>query len=323
MTDSESGAPEATGSSEGSLAPEEPRAAGHRRGRRGDRRARKERGRRRGPAIAVSLTLVVCLLVTAGVVVLVGRVTSALNDWEAPAADATPEVGTIETPPHDQLTGPPSQSGVTAREDEGTTGEAVAGADERSGPAGPPRPSEAWLDEVSASTGVPRRALEGYASAQLVIEADQASCQLSWPTLAGIGYVESRHGTYAGGELGPDGNTTVDVIGIPLDGTNNTQAIPDTDGGVLDGDTEWDRAIGPMQFIPSTWERWGESLEGGTPDPHNIDDAALSAGRYLCAGGRDLTSAHDWESAILEYNRSSAYVSDVLAYAHAYADAAA
>jgi membrane-bound lytic murein transglycosylase B len=169
---------------------------------------------------------------------------------------------------------------------------------------------------------VPRRALEGYASAQLVLDADQSSCQLSWPTLAGIGYVESRHGTYAGGELGPDGNTTVDVIGIPLDGTNNTQAIPDTDNGELDGDTEWDRAIGPMQFIPSTWDRWGESLEGGAPDPHNIDDAALTAARYLCGNGRDLTSANDWESAILEYNRSSAYVSDVLAYAHAYADAA-
>ncbi|WP_234003867.1 MULTISPECIES: lytic transglycosylase domain-containing protein [unclassified Nocardiopsis] len=314
MGDSVSGAPGAPGSSEEPRATEGSRAAeavrpGHR------------RRRRRGPAIAVSLALVVCLLVTAGVVVLVGRVSSALNGWEAPVAEATPEVGTIETPPHDQLTGPPAQSGVTAREDDAPA-EADAGADERSSPAGPQRPSDEWLDEVSDNTGVPRRALEGYASAQLVLDADQSSCQLSWPTLAGIGYVESRHGTYAGGELGPDGNTTVDVIGIPLDGTNNTQAIPDTDNGELDGDTEWDRAIGPMQFIPSTWDRWGESLEGGAPDPHNIDDAALTAARYLCGNGRDLTSANDWESAILEYNRSSAYVSDVLAYAHAYADAA-
>lgn len=286
------------------------------------------RRRRRGPAMAVSLTLVVCLLVTAGVVVLVGRVSSALNSWEPPsAAVVDPGDGSIATPPHDELTGPPALSGVQAEGNEDESGnepaEAAAGADERSQPAGAPRPSDEWLDEVSESSGVPRRALEGYASAQLVVNADQPGCQLSWPTLAGIGYVESRHGTYAGGEIGPDGNTTVDIIGIPLDGTNNTQAIPDTDGGELDGDTEWDRAIGPMQFIPSTWERWGESLEGGSPDPHNIDDAALSAARYLCADGRDLITEQDWEAAILSYNRSGSYVADVLAYAHAYADASA
>lgn len=278
------------------------------------------RRRRRGPVIAVSLALVVCLLVTAGVVALVGRVSSALNEWEPPSTAAEdPADGTIPTPPHDELTGPPAQSGVTAREG-GDPAEAAA--DEQSRPSGALRPSDEWLDEVSENSGVPRRALEGYASAQLVVDADQPECQLSWPTLAGIGYVESQHGTYAGGELGEDGNTTVDIIGIPLDGTNNTQAVPDTDGGELDGDTEWDRAIGPMQFIPGSWARWGESLEGGTPDPHNVDDAALSAARYLCADSRDLTTAQDWESAILEYNRSSTYVNDVLAYAHAYADAA-
>ncbi|GAB3701767.1 lytic transglycosylase domain-containing protein [Nocardiopsis oceani] len=290
------------------------------------------RRRRRGPAIAVSLTLAVCLLVTAGVVVLAGKVSTALNEWQPPSASsADPTDGAIETPPHDQLTGPPAQSGVTAEEG-GEPAEAAAedgagdgagdGADEQSRPNdGTLRPGEEWLDEVSESSGVPRRALEGYASAQLVLDADQPACQLSWPTLAGIGYVESQHGTYAGGELGPDGNTTVDIIGIPLDGTNNTQAIPDTDGGELDGDTEWDRAIGPMQFIPGTWSTWGESLDGGDPDPHNIDDAALSAARYLCARDRDLSSTTDWETAVLSYNRSGSYVNDVLAYAHAYADA--
>jgi hypothetical protein len=118
--------------------------------------------------------------------------------------------------------------------------------------------------------------------------------------------------------------TTVHVIGIPLDGTNNTPSIPDTDGGLLDGDTTWDRAVGPMQFIPGTWALWGASATGaGDPAPHQIDDAALSAGRYLCANGRDLSTAEDWEAAILSYNRSPQYVADVLAYAHAYADASA
>ncbi|WP_026122601.1 lytic transglycosylase domain-containing protein [Nocardiopsis halotolerans] len=290
----------------------------------GERRGSGAEGRRsRGPVVAVCVTLTVCLLVTGGVVVLVDRISNAFNEWSPPGASSVePPVGTIQTPPHDELTGPPEPADV-APASEGTEPER-AGADERQPPAADPatRPSAEWLDRVSESTGIPRRALEGYASAQLVLARDLPSCQLSWPTLAGIGYVESHHGTYAGGELDPDGNTTVDVIGIPLDGTNHTRAIPDTDGGQYDGDVEWDRAIGPMQFIPRTWEQWGASLSGGDPDPHNIDDAALSAGRYLCGEGRELTVADDWEAAILTYNHSDEYVADVLAYAHAYADAA-
>lgn len=276
--------------------------------------------RNRGPVIAVCVALAVCLVVTGGVVYLVDRVSSALNDWAPPGGTAAvvPE-GTIQTPPPDELTGPPERSEVSP-EDTGEPGQ--SGADEQHVPASArQRPSGDWLDQVSESTGIPRRALEGYASAQLVLAQEQPACQLSWPTLAGIGYVETHHGTYGGGEIDPDGNTTVDIIGIPLDGTNRTQAIPDTDGGRYDGDTQWDRAIGPMQFIPQTWQRWGVSLSGDDPDPHNIDDAALSAARYLCAEGRDLTAVADWESAIFSYNRSDTYVNDVLAYAHAYADA--
>lgn len=76
-----------------------------------------------------------------------------------------------------------------------------------------------------------------------------------------------------------------------------------------------------MQFIPSTWERWAEPSEGGEADPHSIDDASLATARYLCADQRDLTVGEDWEAAVLAYNRSGEYVTDVLAYAHAYADA--
>ena len=205
--------------------------------------------------MAVCLTLTVCLLITAGVVFVVDRITTAVGDWEPPVgAPSEPSDGTIPTPPHDQLDGPPDSSEVTAREE----GPDLADTEGRNTPAtAVPRPTDDWLDEVSAATRIPRRALAGYASAQLVLAEDLPACQLSWPTLAGIGYVESRHGTYAGGEIAEDGTTTVDILGIPLDGTNNTQAVPDTDGGELDGDTEWDRALGPMQFIPGTWALWG------------------------------------------------------------------
>jgi len=185
-----------------------------------------------------------------------------------------------------------------------------------------PQADPAWLDRVASATGIPRRALQAYAAAQLRLMVEQPDCQVSWPTLAAIGEVESEHGTYAGGELAADGTTTVPVIGIPLDGTAGTAAIPDTDGGRLDGDTEWDRAVGPMQFIPTTWAIWGTSADGGEPDPHDIDDAALSAARYLCADGRVMTTAQGWWEAVLAYNRSEKYAEKVLAIASDYAEAA-
>jgi len=188
-------------------------------------------------------------------------------------------------------------------------------------PAAVPEVDPAWLDRVSDGTGIPRRALQAYAAAQLRLLEEQPECQVSWPTLAAIGEVESRHGTYAGGELAPDGTTTVRVIGIPLDGTRGTAAIRDTDGGRLDGDPEWDRAVGPMQFIPTTWEIWGTSADGGEPDPHDIDDAALSAARYLCADNRVLTTSQGWWAAVLAYNRSEEYGQRVLAIAADYVDA--
>ncbi|RCV49905.1 lytic transglycosylase domain-containing protein, partial [Marinitenerispora sediminis] len=182
--------------------------------------------------------------------------------------------------------------------------------------------SPEWLDRLATATGIPPRALQGYAAAQLRLLDERPDCQVSWPTLAAIGYVESRHGSYTGGEIGADGRTTVDVIGIPLDGTNRTAAIPDTDGGRLDGDSEWDRAVGPLQFIPATWARWGADADGdGRADPHDIDDAALAAARYLCADGRVLTDGADWQAAVLAYNRSDAYAADVLAEANRYAEA--
>lgn len=176
----------------------------------------------------------------------------------------------------------------------------------------------AWMDRVSAATGIPRRALQAYATAQLHLLVEQPECQVSWPTLAAIGEVESKHGTYAGGELAPDGTTTVPVIGIPLDGSRGTAAIPDTDGGQLDGDPVWDRAVGPMQFIPSTWAIWGTSADNAEPNPHDIDDAALSAARYLCRDGRVLTTSQDWWEAILSYNRSEEYGQQVLSIAADY-----
>nr|WP_240947596.1 lytic murein transglycosylase [Planosporangium mesophilum] len=96
-------------------------------------------------------------------------------------------------------------------------------------------------------------------------------------------------------------------------------AIHDTDGGRLDGDRTWDHAVGPMQFIPSTWGQYGADADGdGVADINDIDDAALAAARYLCAGNRNLTVAGDWWAAIMAYNAVQAYIQDVFNAANDY-----
>lgn len=176
---------------------------------------------------------------------------------------------------------------------------------------------ENWVAELSDDTSIPVRALIAYAGASLVATSEYPACGLGWNTLAGIGHVESEHGTIHGSHLGADGVARPAIIGIPLTG-ETTEAIRDTDAGMLDGDAVWDRAVGPMQFIPTTWAQWGADGNGdGIRDPQNIDDSALAAARYLCDVGGDLTVADNWIAAIHAYNPTIEYnnrVADAAAY---------
>ncbi len=180
------------------------------------------------------------------------------------------------------------------------------------------RPDPAWTATVAGRTGIPERALRAYASASLTVRGEQPDCGLGWNTLAGLGAIESAHGTHDGGTLRADGYPDPPIRGIPLDGSASA-AISDTDGGRFDGDAVWDRAVGPLQFIPSTWQRWGVDANGdGIADPNQIDDAALAAARYLCAAG-EMTSPAGWRRAVFSYNHLDSYVDDVAAAANAYA----
>ncbi len=186
----------------------------------------------------------------------------------------------------------------------------------------PYRPSDPWVAQVSAATGIPVRALAAYARAHLRVSAEQPGCRVGWNTLAALGGVESGHGSAGGAVLGEDGYPRPAIRGPALDG-RRFASIPDTDGGVLDGDTEWDRAVGPLQFIPSTWERWAADGDGdGVADPDQIDDAALAAGRYLCHSG-DLADPGTWRRAVFSFNHSDVYVADIAALANRYAAQAA
>lgn len=178
--------------------------------------------------------------------------------------------------------------------------------------------SSTWLAKVAAQTGIPSWALRGYAGAAFALSIEQPGCHLGWTTLASLGNIESGHGTHAGSALGVDGVARPSIFGPELSG-GAFGAIRDTDDGTLDGDPVWDRAVGPLQFIPSTWKRWGADGNGdGVSDPQQIDDAALAAGRYLCHYGH-LETVTGWRAAIFGYNHSTVYVDDVANVANDYA----
>ncbi len=180
-----------------------------------------------------------------------------------------------------------------------------------------------WIARVSQQTGISSVAVAAYGSVSLRMAKEQPGCKVGWTTLAGIGGIESGHGTNSGSQLLADGTTSRQILGPALDGSPGLAAIrSDEESAQWHGDTKWDHAIGPMQFIPSTWEKWhSDGNSDGTDDPHNIFDSAYAAGRYLCASGGDLTTGEGWTRAVFSYNHSDDYVRNVLARANSYAQA--
>ncbi|MEJ2868819.1 lytic murein transglycosylase [Actinomycetospora sp. OC33-EN08] len=173
----------------------------------------------------------------------------------------------------------------------------------------------------SGGAGVPETMLTAYRGAEAALYRSAPGCSLSWALVAGIGKVESSHAY--GGAVSADGTTVRPILGPQLDGTGGNAAITDTDGGALDHDVTWDRAVGPTQFIPTSWRTYGADGNGdGTADPDNAFDAALATGRYLCAGGTDLATASGRHDAVFRYNHSETYVATVLRWADAYSSGA-
>ena len=165
----------------------------------------------------------------------------------------------------------------------------------------------------AAVEAVPGRALTAYQRAETVMRQADPGCQVTWQLIAAIGQVESNHGRFGGALMTADGVVHPAILGPRLTGSGSFSRIDDTDAGLLDGDRRFDRAVGPMQFIPSTWTVVGVDADGdGRRDPQDIDDASLATGVYLCSGDDDLATRAGQRAAVYRYNHSESYVDLVI-----------
>ncbi len=170
------------------------------------------------------------------------------------------------------------------------------------------------------AAAIPRPVLAAYVNAARLTATSDRECRLAWQVLAGIGLVESDNAV-SGGSASPhwDGVANPPIYGPVLDGNGGVARVPDTDRGTYDGDRRWDRAVGPMQILPSTWAYYGaDGNHDGMRNPQDIDDATLAAAHYLCAAASSLNRPPNLIRAVYTYNHSHIYVRSVLTAIAAY-----
>ncbi|WP_338079892.1 lytic transglycosylase domain-containing protein [Antrihabitans stalactiti] len=172
-----------------------------------------------------------------------------------------------------------------------------------------------WAAKQASYVKISVYALEAYGYAAAVMAETRPKCGIKWTTIAAIGSIESQHGTFPPGtHIEPNGDAVPPIRGA---------ALPDdyhlTDASAAEPPRDPPRAKGPFQFIPETWRDYGVDANGdGKIDPDNIDDAALTAARYLCIKSGDMTTAEGWKKAIHSYNGAGSYLRLALARASAY-----
>lgn len=251
--------------------------------------------------------------------------TSAAVTATAIAVLATIGLSVDNSPPEAPDITPLAESGPGTTTSSSATSESVEPTPSaESAPAAPKPEEDPGAAHIVPATipdgplGIPGIALDAYHRATDRLNAEQPACEMDWTVLAGIGQVESNQGR---GKFDVHGNTIGRIVGPRLDGSlPGTAVITDTDGGRFDGDAEFDRAVGPVQFIPSTWATLGrDGNDDGVADPNNIYDGALASATLLCNQGGSMANPAARTRAILAYNNSLAYVANVNAWAHGYA----
>lgn len=162
-----------------------------------------------------------------------------------------------------------------------------------------------WAVKIGGKTGIPARALQGYATAELLLRRTDPGCHLSWVTLAGIGSVVSDHGRAQRHHLTAAGVESPALGSLPVQDAR--------------GHSSPSHGQGPMQLPDAVWQRYGRAAHApGTPDRQSIDDSAITAARALCAQGRDLATGAGWWPAIRSLRDSDLFVERVLATADLY-----
>jgi hypothetical protein len=254
-------------------------------------------GHRRGPGLVLPLVVFVALLLGA---IAVGR-------FVVPAD--VPQAGA-----------PPRSSGAAGSLPPGSGEPQLSGLPVL--PTPPARPADAlaaWAGRVSAATDVPLVAVQAYGYAQLLVRQNDPTCGLTWTTLAGIGKVESIHGQAGGAVLEPAGRSTPAITGPLLDGKGGRALVRDTDAGAFDGNSTYDRAMGPLRLLPEVWrEQAIDADSDGILDPYDIDDAAMALARLLCSGTEDMNGREGWDAAVRRYRPGQSYARSVFRAADSY-----
>lgn len=142
----------------------------------------------------------------------------------------------------------------------------------------------------------------------------QGKARLPWTVVAGIGKIESGHGTIFGSKLDSNNTAQPPIKGVVLDGS-----VPKT--AALKYKGSWERAEGPMQFLRKSWDIFGVDADGdGIKNRQDADDAIAAAVIHLCGKDQAIDDASEpsLRAMIYGYNRSDSYVNDVLAKARWY-----
>jgi membrane-bound lytic murein transglycosylase B len=172
-----------------------------------------------------------------------------------------------------------------------------------------------------STNGIPSAALYAYHHTETLLADADPECHLPWNLVAAIGRVESNHGRIQGNSLTAEGLTTPGIIGAALDGSKGSKKVADTDNGLWDEDTKFDHPVGPFQILPEIWKKTAiDSDSDGKENPQDIDDAATTAGVFLCSGTGDLSTAAGARSAVQRYNSTPSYVDLVLKVSASYAN---
>ena len=186
----------------------------------------------------------------------------------------------------------------------------------------PVRPADQlapWATRIAAAVTVPEIAVQAYGYAQVVMDRTDPACHVTWTTLAAVGQKESRHGQAGGAKLGEGGRSVPPIVGPLLDGKGGRAEVKDTDAGAFDGDSRFDRAMGPLKLMPSMWSAQAIDADtDGILDPYDIDDAALALARLLCSGNDDLSVGTGWNAAVARYHSGTSYARDLFAIADDY-----